>query len=211
MKTIIIDWREDKIIQTISFKKGLVIVHRKKESLCTRMFLFFIFCLSFCMICMVCYIENILLSTIFSTDELSNLNKCYIFVLILVFLCSMIPAFIACCISHSLIFDFRVIIMRHHNTILYHLQNGFIDFKRKIYEHNFIEIKKHHHRGDWTCYAYISGNKINSFLFIPVMPLIATKNPGMIKKKSVIIEKIVYNYLTLHVKNNIVKVLPPKI
>ena len=130
--------------------------------------------------------------------------------LMLVFLCSMIPAFMACVVVHSLMFDFRVVIKRHHNTILYHLQNGFIDFKRKIYEHNFIKIKKYYHRGDWTCYAYISGNKINSFLFIPIMPLIATQNSGMIKKKSIIIENIVYNYLGIYVKNYIVTVLPKK-
>ena len=199
MKTIVVDKYRGKVLQSISYEDGLVVINRKR----TPEFLLWVILFPIVLLMMVmafCVIICSIQDSIFGDYPI--FEKSMFFLMGVFFLLCTTPLFIACAVFNSRIFKFQVSLKRDHGKLIYHLKNGFISHKKNLQPHHSVEITINRSRHGEDCRAYVGGNKIDSFLFLPTMPLIAFWYPFSIRRKAVVLEKIVTSCLGMncHIK-----------
>ena len=199
MKTIVLDKYKGKVLQSISYEDGLVVINRKR----VPEFLFWVILFPIVLLMMVMAFLVIICSiqdSIFGDYPI--FEKCMLFLMGVFFLLCTTPLFMACTFFNSRIFQFQASIKRDRGKLIYHLKNGFINHKKILQPHHSVEIIISRSRGGEDCRAYVGGSKIDFFLLLPAMPLIAFCYPFSIRRKAVVLEKIVTSCLGMncHIK-----------
>ena len=124
MKTIVLDKYKGKVLQSISYEDGLVVINRKR----VPEFLFWVILFPIVLLMMVMAFFVIICSiqdSIFGDYPI--FEKCMLFLMGVFFLLCTTPLFMACTFFNSRIFQFQVSIKRDRGKLIYHLKNGFIN------------------------------------------------------------------------------------